>query len=415
MNIKKIGNIIYHALYVEKHLSSKISFHDLEHAEQITARSTLRLVWLLRLIAQKHLPKIMKKSFLRPHLCTLFVLMELKLYSSKAPYTLSSLWKNYLSKHKVSWLFKPTWAFLNDLNLPLENYRDSIACLEAYQLSLLSEIFEEHPHLTLDQIFSHPTLWVVFNKPVDQKDESLFHLKEPSPSALQAFKVHQTCPIEFFHQGIISYQDSATHICFDLFEKVKKQLSPRPAVIRDLCASPGGKTLLLHQTWPEARIIASDCHEHKIKSLKGNIQRVLGADHRIECVLHDWTQRLEVKEKADLILIDMPCSGTGVIRKHPDLLWSKDRLSIKSLVQTQQTILLNALEHLSYHGVIVLSTCSVLSRENDRHVEFCLKQDSALKEFLFALPLGKKSHSHGWQLLPNGDHDGTYMAVLTRQ
>jgi len=168
--------------------------------------------------------------------------------------------------------------------------------------------------------------------------------------------------------------------------------------ILDACAAPGGKTTFLAQLMNnEGKIIASDIEPNRLKLVRDNCAR-LG----VTCV--ETTQNLELKTenlKLDRILIDAPCSNTGVMRRRVDLRWRISEAEILRLQKTQLELLNQAAPKLKAGGILVYSTCSLEPEENSETV----------KQFLAAQPSFQLETER--QLLPFADGvDGAYVAKL---
>ena len=156
---------------------------------------------------------------------------------------------------------------------------------------------------------------------------------------------------------------------------------PDSSTILDICAAPGGKSVYLAQLQPQATITACDLYAHRTKLIddfaKG--QQI----HNIKTVVQDATKsNLEWKEKFDGVVCDVPCSGTGVIGKKPDILLNRTPDNLVELVNVQLQILDTACEYVKHGGTLIYSTCSILRKENqeivqqflDHHPDFHLKK-----------------------------------------
>ena len=139
--------------------------------------------------------------------------------------------------------------------------------------------------------------------------------------------------------------------------------------VRDCCAAPGGKaTHLAELMQNRGRIIAADIHEHKIKHIRQNAER-LGIKI-IEPLLIDAKKIGEkFPEQADKVLVDAPCSGLGVLRRKADLRWKKNLAEISELPTLQGKILSGAAKALKRGGTLLYSTCTIARRENQDVVE----------------------------------------------
>jgi 16S rRNA (cytosine967-C5)-methyltransferase len=150
--------------------------------------------------------------------------------------------------------------------------------------------------------------------------------------------------------------------------------------VLDLCAAPGGKTLLLARAaGPAGRVIAGDLHEHRVRVMR---ERFAAASVRnVEAIVLDGTKKLPFGETFDRVLVDVPCSGTGTLSRHPEIRWKLQPEDLSDLHERQVLLLRNALSSLAPGGRLVYSTCSLEPEENedvvkealeDRDTSFCL-------------------------------------------
>jgi 16S rRNA (cytosine967-C5)-methyltransferase len=173
------------------------------------------------------------------------------------------------------------------------------------------------------------------------------------------------------------------------------QLDPRPGeTILDLCAAPGGKTTLIAQRMANrGRIVARDNQPERLKRLEENCRR-LGAT----CVDFSATS-----PEYDRILLDAPCSNTGVLRRRVDLRWRLEPAEIARLAKAQAALLSQAAPTLKPGGTLVYSTCSLEPEENQQVVQSFLETHPAFK---------LKTER---ELLPYIEAvDSAYVATLTR-
>lgn len=162
---------------------------------------------------------------------------------------------------------------------------------------------------------------------------------------------------ELYQDGYYTIQDSAAM-------QASKTLAPSENdTVIDMCAAPGGKTTHMAELMKnKGKIFAFDIHEHKIKLVEKNAER-LGITIVEAKLLDGCDFNKEYTECADKILCDVPCSGLGIIRRKPEIKWNRDENS--NLPSIQRKILENASKYLKCGGEIVYSTCTIEKEENE--------------------------------------------------
>jgi 16S rRNA (cytosine967-C5)-methyltransferase len=196
-----------------------------------------------------------------------------------------------------------------------------------------------------------------------------------------------------FRDGWFYIQDPSTLLAV-------RELDPQPGeTILDLCAAPGGKTTFIAQQMNnQGRLVAHDTFPDRLKLIEENCQR-LGVTC-VETILPS-TLNSQLSTGFDRILVDAPCSNTGVLRRRVDLRWRISSEEILRLKKTQLELLQQAATKLKPGGTLVYSTCSLEPEENSEVV----------KEFLAAHQNFKLASER--QLLPFADHvDGAFVARL---
>lgn len=220
---------------------------------------------------------------------------------------------------------------------------------------------------------------------------------------------HATDPrkLPHFAEGWLSVQDEAAQLSGDLL-----QLSPNLKVL-DACSAPGGKTGHLLELEPSLAVTALDADERRLNRVRENLAR-LGVNANVICgdgtKPGDWWDG----EPFDRILLDAPCSATGIIRRHPDIKVLRTPEELDRLGELQQQLLKNLWPLLKPGGILLYATCSIMPKENTRIIEaFVARQkdascDQLNVEWGLAQPQGR-------QLLPQLDgHDGFYYARLRK-
>ena len=177
---------------------------------------------------------------------------------------------------------------------------------------------------------------------------------------------------EEFKTGKIIAQDASSYLA-------AKNLGTMPnELVLDICAAPGGKTAVLAENMENrGEIIAIDIHQHKIKLIDTNMKK-LGIDI-VKATVMDARNVNKQGRKFDKILVDVPCSGYGVIRKKPEILYSKNRENIEELAKLQLEILNSAADILKDGGELIYSTCTITDEENTNNIEKFLKEREEFK------------------------------------
>jgi 16S rRNA (cytosine967-C5)-methyltransferase len=230
-----------------------------------------------------------------------------------------------------------------------------------------------------------PELTEVPGKPCDGAAD-FYQLDGPLPGALLA-------------AGNIYIQDPATRHAVEL-------LDPQPGKrILDACAAPGGKAFLIAAALGSAEnLVCTDSNAKRLPRLQENLERLHAG--KAEVSVHDWTKPAppEWHGSFDGILLDVPCSNTGVIRRRVDVRWRIQAPDIAKIAETQRKIIENALPCLKPGGRMVYSTCSIEHEENLGQIEGFLAEHPELQ-----------LHSTR-EVLPFRDHtDGAFAARIERK
>lgn len=211
-----------------------------------------------------------------------------------------------------------------------------------------------------------------------------------------------------FVEGWISVQDAAAQLAAPLLD-----VQPGMRVL-DACAAPGGKTGHVLECAPDADLTALDQDAARLERVRENLHR-LGVNARLVAgdarQPADWWDGIPY----DRILLDAPCSATGVIRRHPDIKLLRREADIATLAAQQQTMLASLWPLLRPGGRLLYATCSVLRQENEQVINrFLTAQPDAEEDVIPAL--WGRLLAHGRQILPGeADMDGFYYARLLKR
>ncbi|RRJ82583.1 16S rRNA (cytosine(967)-C(5))-methyltransferase RsmB [Aestuariirhabdus litorea] len=228
-----------------------------------------------------------------------------------------------------------------------------------------------------------------------------------SPSAITLDAPCDPLGLPGFTEGASSVQDEAAQLSGFLLH-----LSPGHKVL-DACAAPGGKSGHLLETEPAIQLTSLEVDPTRAQRITQNLER-LQLNARL--IVGDATRPDQWWDGQlyDRILLDAPCSGTGVIRRHPDIKVLRRREDIPQLVALQQQIIEAVWPLLKEGGLLLYATCSTFKAENSDQVEGFLQRYREAEEITIEAPWGIACQ-RGRQLLPQpGGHDGFYYALLRK-
>ncbi len=265
---------------------------------------------------------------------------------------------------------------------------------------------------------SHPPFTLRVNQRVTSRDAYLAELLDcgiagqATPFSKDGITLATACDVTAlpgFADGAVSVQDEAAQLAADLL-----MLEPEQRVL-DACCAPGGKTCHILESQAQLReVVAIDLEPQRLDRVKANLERlklkasILAGDAR---AVDQWWDG-QVFQR---ILLDAPCSATGVIRRHPDIKLTRQTDDIAALAQLQGELLDALWPTLAENGILLYATCSTLPTENTEVIAAFLQRTSDAQELPFQAAFGK-AQPHGQQLLAQvGGHDGFYYARLIKQ
>lgn len=228
-----------------------------------------------------------------------------------------------------------------------------------------------------------------------------------APSALTLEQPVDVARLPGFAAGQVSVQDAAAQLAAGLLD-----LAPGQRVL-DACAAPGGKSAHLLEWVPQLRLLALDSDAQRLTRLHDTLRRLeLQAEVRVGdagAPGHWWDG-----EPFDRILLDAPCSGSGVIRRHPDIKLLRTPTDIAALARLQRHLLDALWPLLAPGGILLYATCSVLPEENRRNVAAFLADHEDAGEHRIEAVWGHEQ-APGRQILPGeSGMDGFYYARLVK-
>ena len=228
------------------------------------------------------------------------------------------------------------------------------------------------------------------------------------PSALVLSAALETQQLPHFQAGWVSVQDAAAQLAAPLLN-----LQPHMRIL-DACAAPGGKTGHILESAPDLDVTALDIDAIRLARVRDNVQRL--GFKQVQFLVGDAQQPQQWWDGVPYqrILLDAPCSGTGVIRRHPDIKLLRRDSDINALAERQYQLLCALWTLLENNGYLLYATCSVLREENEQVIQRFLGTQAQAREIPIAAIWGQ-ALQHGRQILPGQlNMDGFYYALLQK-
>jgi len=262
-------------------------------------------------------------------------------------------------------------------------------------------------------------------------------LQSTLPMCRDLIELVQSQPVQHlpgFESGQVSVQDASAQLAVELLlselssqpsntmSHTHQASSPPTLRLLDACAAPGGKTAhLLERLGNRVQLCALDSEATRLKRLRQNLTR-LQLDSEHVSITAQTLQAYAMQHTAsaqarfDAVLLDAPCSGTGVISRHPDIVWCRRQSDIDTLAQLQRELLAHAASLVKPGGLLLYATCSILKQENSLNIEQFLQTTSYAIEAVSIAASWGEAQSYGRQRLP-GIHpgDGFYYALMRIQ
>lgn len=177
---------------------------------------------------------------------------------------------------------------------------------------------------------------------------------------------HGLTKTEEFQKGFFTIQDASSVLAAIYADPAEDML------VLDLCAAPGSKTCQMSEIMNNSgKIIANDLYPGKLKYIKENAER-LGAENITAHSSDGTIFNEEWESKFDFVLLDAPCSGTGIVAKKPEIKLNRTKEDIEELMETQKKLIDNACRYVKKGGFLLYSTCSILEEENEEQREYIL-------------------------------------------
>ncbi len=272
-------------------------------------------------------------------------------------------------------------------------------------IDILQKDWPDHHQQIIQANNQKPPLWVRSRKPETQ----LIGFNHPHIKTAWLLDDTKATDSQALHGGQYSVQDAAAQWAAQLLQPQAGEL------ILDACAAPGGKSCHLLELAPSITLHILEKEAHRLNQVKDNLKRLNLTAERL--ILGDATtpKAWYQGEKYDKILLDVPCSATGVVRRNPDIKLLRQPEHLKQLTQLQQQILKQMAPLVKVGGQMLYATCSVFRSENERQVKKFLQQHPHFQAVPMELP-GSENCLYGQQIITGtNDMDGFYYCLLVKQ
>jgi len=284
----------------------------------------------------------------------------------------------------------------------------------AWIIKRLKDAYPDSWQQVIEHSHQRPPMWLRNNQQSQTREAYLNALAQidieatagSSNDAILLSSPRDVMQLPGFETGAASVQDGAAQWAATLLAPQGDEL------VLDACAAPGGKTCHLLELAPDIKLVAVDFDAKRLERVQQNLERLsLQADliHGDASDIGSWWQG----EKFDRILLDAPCSATGVIRRHPDIKWLRKNNDIEELAALQAKIFDHCWQWLKPGGTLLYATCSILPQENKDQVSAFLARTTDAT--LVPIDAQPNPQDIGWQIVPGQENmDGFYYARLVK-
>ncbi|MEY3216557.1 MAG: Ribosomal small subunit methyltransferase [Pseudomonadota bacterium] len=237
--------------------------------------------------------------------------------------------------------------------------------------------------------------------------------KAVGASGLQLAKAVPVQQLPGFSEGHVSVQDAAAQVAAPLL--LQGRQADKAWRILDACAAPGGKTGHLLACYPQARVLALDVDAARCQRIDQNLQR-LGVQAEVRAADAAQPAAWWDGEAFDAILLDAPCTASGIVRRHPDVRWLRRPEDSAQLARIQAQLLRALWPLLAPGGRLLYCTCSVFRSEGDETVQAFLQHNTNARLLPSPGHLIPGQAPTGLPVVDNalGEHDGFYYALLEK-
>lgn len=296
-----------------------------------------------------------------------------------------NLTKKYSNKGSVGFVNGLLRNFLRNKNkflkIPKTNYKKYLSIKYSFPEWLMDEIIKGYGEKDIESILKkfneEPIFTIRTNTTKISRDDLLLRLNKIGYNGRKTLESKVGIVIdnpenifntEEYRKGLFYVQSESSQLVIDLVEG-------KYTHILDLCAAPGGKlTHIYEKNKGDGKYIGFDVSKDKLDLIRENIKRL--GNYNISLEINDGKNKIQnLNNSSDLVIADVPCSALGLIRRYPDMKYSKNKKNIKSLNKIQKQILKNGSEYLEINGILIYSTCTFTLEENECIIDKFLNEN----------------------------------------
>lgn len=407
-------HVCYAVIYKKVHLSDafneKISAKntpDFQSAVKALCFETIRNYVSLTDIWQQCVTKTPKDKMVRVIMC--IALCEY-IHQNKAAHVIVNEAINTAKSLKKKWASGLINATLRQAVKKIDahdlSYTDEAAqyAHPMWWINTLKSDWPEHWQKILKANNHKPPLWIRARHNAQINDTFTAHKNIPGAFKIPAQDITKN---DQFRQGVISVQDASAQMAAHIMQ-------PKDGMrILDACSAPGGKTCHLLECNPNIHLDAIELYPNRAQKIHDNLNRLNLTAHVIvdDATKHqNWFNGSAYQK----ILLDAPCSASGIVRRHPDIKFLRTPDDFHNICQDQQKLLSSLAALVETNGTLLYATCSVFQQENSDQIKLFLKSHPEFSEITLEYPFAINCE-YGIQILPgNNDMDGFYYCYLKK-
>ncbi len=325
-------------------------------------------------------------------------------YQNKPEHVVVNEAANVAKKLKKRWACGLINATLRQaLKNKTQQPSDEVARFEHPQwwINQLKKDWPSHWQSILQANNQKPPLWVRSKKPLEQAT------KHPSIDGAYIIDAQNITTNEDFNKGDLSVQDASAQLAAHILCPDDNEF------ILDMCAAPGGKTGHLLELNNSIKLDALELHENRAQKIYENLHRLkLNA----KVIVGDGSQSDAwfSGQKYHKILLDAPCSASGIVRRQVDIKFQRKPEDLKAICQTQQELLFSAAKLLTTRGQLLYATCSVFKQENSQQIKLFLNSHPEFSEIKLKYPFAMNCEFGIQVITGSQDMDGFYYCYLQK-